>query len=73
MPPHAGDVSLRSEKLAAELGAGLLTAWPAGNTFLPDGPSWHFERPLATKGSPQLLADVLYQNPLYRGQAVIAG
>jgi dTDP-4-dehydrorhamnose reductase len=64
MPPRAGDVSLRSDKLAASLGFDPFKAWPAGNQFVPDGPDWHFQRPLGEQGSPQLLADVLYRNPV---------
>jgi dTDP-4-dehydrorhamnose reductase len=64
MPPRAGDVSICSDKLAAALGEVCLAPWPASDRFLPDGPAWHFHRPAGESGSPELLAKVLYNNPL---------
>jgi dTDP-4-dehydrorhamnose reductase len=66
MPPRAGDVSMRSDKLANALGGEFLAPWPANDEFLPDGPEWHFDRSGTGHGSPQLLAAVLYNNPLLR-------
>jgi dTDP-4-dehydrorhamnose reductase len=71
MPPRAGDVSMRSHKLTASLGSDLLAPWPAWDDFQPDGPEWHFERPPGEGGSPQLLAEVLYNNPLSCGPATV--
>ena len=56
---------------AAALGAEPLTPWPAWDDFLPDGPDWHFDRPPGEGGSPQLLAEVLYNNPLSRVNSVV--
>ena len=64
MPPRAGDVSLHSGKLATALGHQPFTPWPAIEEFAPTSPEWHFERPPGEDGSPRLLAQILYNNPL---------
>jgi dTDP-4-dehydrorhamnose reductase len=66
MPPRAGDVSLQSGKLTAALGNAPFTPWPAAEEFIPNGPDWHFDRPAGECGSPQLLGQILYNNPIYR-------
>jgi dTDP-4-dehydrorhamnose reductase len=68
IPPRAGDVSLDSRRLAAALGSDPFDPWPLDEEFVPDGPDWHFRRS-DWRGSPQLLADVLYRNPRLRGTA----
>jgi len=70
MPPRAGDVSIRSDRLLAALGEPILTSWPAADTFIPGHREWHFDRPNGEGGSPQLLADLLYNNPLLGNSAV---
>jgi dTDP-4-dehydrorhamnose reductase len=64
MPPRAGDVSLNSQKLVAAVGFQPFDPWPALDVFAPDGPHWHFHRPSGENGNPELLAKVLYRNPL---------
>ena len=64
MPPRAGDVSMRSDKLITALGESYLNSWPVPEVFVPDHEMWHFDRPQGEGGSPQLLADLLYSNPL---------
>jgi dTDP-4-dehydrorhamnose reductase len=64
MPPRAGNVSLNSQKLVAAVGFQPFDPWPALDTFKPDSPNWHFDRPAGEGGSPDLLARVLYRNPL---------
>lgn len=66
MPPRAGNVSLNSSKLADTLGHSPFAAWPAWESLRPDGPEWHCRRD-GFRGSPQMLAQVLYQNPLRKG------
>ena len=66
MPPRAGDVSLVSKKLATALGSEPFAPWPAPTEFVPHDPQWHFDRPPGAGGSPQLLSEVLYNNPLHR-------
>jgi len=64
MPPRAGNVSMDSSKLAAALGYEPLGAWPYDDRYVPTHPEWHCERD--EPGSPDLLARILYRNPLRR-------
>ena len=45
MPPRAGDVSMNSGKLIAELGAQPFEPWPSGADLVPTDRQWHFDRP----------------------------
>jgi dTDP-4-dehydrorhamnose reductase len=45
MPPRAGDVSMSSRKLIAELGEQPFQPWPQENGLTPTHRAWHFERP----------------------------
>jgi dTDP-4-dehydrorhamnose reductase len=60
IPPRAGDVSLDSSKLSAALGYDPFDPWPLDEEHVPKHRAWHFEGP---RGSPELLAEVLYRNP----------
>jgi dTDP-4-dehydrorhamnose reductase len=60
MPPRAGDVTLDSSKLALALGYDPFDPWPLADEHVPTHREWHFEGP---RGSPGLLAEVLYRNP----------
>ena len=62
MPPRAGDVTLDSTKLARTLGYDPFVPWPLPEEFVPTHREWHFERN-GTPGSPELLAEILYQRP----------
>ncbi|MCC7085659.1 MAG: sugar nucleotide-binding protein [Pirellulales bacterium] len=62
IPPRAGNVSLDSSKLAVALGYEPFDPWPLKDEFVPTHPAWHHERG-DFRGSPELLADVLYRNP----------
>jgi len=64
MPPRAGNVSMDSSKLAAALGYEPMHAWPYDDRYAPTHADWHRERPAGEPGSPELLARVLYRNPL---------
>jgi len=64
IPPRAGDVSLDSSKLAAALGYPPFHAWPFDDALVPTHAEWHFERPRDEPGGQDLLAEVLYRNPL---------
>ena len=68
MPPRAGDVTLDSSKLARALGYDPFDPWPLGDEHVPTHRRWHDEAP---RGSPALLAEVLYRNPA-RGKHQIA-
>ena len=63
MPPRAGNVTMRSEKLAAALGYEPFTPWPWFDEHYPTDPHWHYRRPATNSGGPELLASVLYRNP----------
>lgn len=65
IPPRAGDVSMNSQKLAATLGFAPFDPWPLLDEHFPTHPEWHFERPTGERGSAELLAQVLYNNPRY--------
>ena len=60
MPPRAGDVSMDSGKLAHAIGYEPFDPWPLADEHVPTHREWHFEGP---RGSPELLAEVLYRNP----------
>ena len=60
MPPRAGDVTLNSSKLTASMGCDPFDPWPLDDEHVPTHRQWHYESP---RGSPQLLAEVLYRNP----------
>ncbi len=66
MPPRAGNVSLDSGKLAAELGYDPLDPWPLEERWVPTHRQWHRERSGGENGSAALLAEVLYRNPRRR-------
>ena len=63
MPPRAGDVSLDSTRLTRALGYDPFDPWPLDDEHVPSHRAWHFEGP---RGSPALLAEVLYRNPSRR-------
>ncbi len=65
IPPRAGDVSLESSRLTTALGALPFTPWPYDPALVPTDREWHVRRDGIT-GSPSLLAEVLYRNPLRR-------
>jgi dTDP-4-dehydrorhamnose reductase len=69
MPPRAGDVSMNSDKLAQALGYTPFDPWPAEECYVPTHDAWHFERPADERGSPSLLAEVLYRNPRKQGES----
>ena len=62
IPPRAGDVTMDSSKLAAALGYSPFDPWPCYEEHVPTDPDWHRCR-LGERGSPELLAQVLYRNP----------
>jgi dTDP-4-dehydrorhamnose reductase len=63
IPPRAGDVVMDSSALCAALDDDPLHAWPYDGTFVPTHPKWHYERN-GEPGSKELLARILYRNPL---------
>ncbi len=63
MPPRAGNVTMRSEKLAAALGYEPFSPWPWFDEHYPNDPQWHYNRTATNPGGPELLASVLYKNP----------
>lgn len=63
LPPRAGNVTMNSTKLADAVGYDPFTPWPHEPNFIPTHRDWHKERDGFT-GSPELLADVLYNNPI---------
>lgn len=70
IPPRAGDVTLDSSKLARALGYDPFDPWPHSDEHVPTHRAWHGEGP---RGSPDLLAEVLYRNPRLHRPAALAG
>lgn len=60
IPPRAGDVSMRSEKLVATLGRNPFRPWPALQTLVPSDRHWHRARCENEQGSVQRIREVLY-------------
>jgi dTDP-4-dehydrorhamnose reductase len=69
IPPRAGDVSMDSSKLARALGYAPIDPWPYDECWMPTHAQWHRERPAGQHGSPELLGEILYRNPLRRRQS----
>jgi dTDP-4-dehydrorhamnose reductase len=65
IPPRAGNVALDSTLLETVLGGPLFDPWPLDEALWPTHVAWHHERG-PERGSPQLLAEVLYRNPRQR-------
>jgi dTDP-4-dehydrorhamnose reductase len=63
MPPRAGNVSINSAKLCAELGEQPFQPWPMGDDLTPTDRQWHFERPADEPRSVQQIAERLYRYP----------
>lgn len=61
MPPRAGDVSMSSAKLIAELGEQPFQPWPLGDDVQPGERQWHYERPLDEVRSLEQIARRLYR------------
>jgi len=63
IPPRAGNVSMKSEKLRTLLGGNPFRPWPVGEDLYPADPHWHHGREGAGPGSPALVAAQLYRSP----------
>jgi dTDP-4-dehydrorhamnose reductase len=70
LPPRAGDVTLDSTKLARALGYDPFDPWPLDEAHVPTHRDWHHED---HRGSPELLAEVLYRNPGHKRRGTLAG
>jgi dTDP-4-dehydrorhamnose reductase len=66
IPPRAGNVSMDSSRLAAELGFAPFDPWPFPEELVPTDREWHFRRPTSEQGSPARLEQLLYRNPRVR-------
>jgi dTDP-4-dehydrorhamnose reductase len=67
VPPRAGNVSMRSDKLCAVMGGEPFRPWPVGDDLLPTDRRWHFERPAGEGGSPERIRERLYRYPAAPG------
>ncbi len=63
VPPRAGNVSMKSDKLAALLGHSPFHPWPGHHRLVPTGRTWHAERPRLETGSFQRIVEELYRAP----------
>jgi dTDP-4-dehydrorhamnose reductase len=61
MPPRAGDVSMSSAKLCAELGEQPFRPWPLGTDLTPTHRQWHFDRPAEEPRSLEQIGRRLYR------------
>jgi len=62
VPPRAGNVSMDSSELARHLDCQPFDPWPLDDALMPTHTQWHHERD-SFSGSPDLLAEVLCNNP----------
>ena len=62
IPPRAGNVSMDSTRLTTVLGYEPFDPWPLEEEWVPTHDNWHHDR-TGFLGSPDMLAEVLYQNP----------
>jgi len=63
VPPRAGDVTMNSKALIEALnGEELVAGWPYDPGLVPTDVNWHHDRS-GERGSPELLARILYRNP----------
>ncbi|TWU29399.1 SDR family oxidoreductase [Bythopirellula polymerisocia] len=62
IPPRAGNVTMDSTQLAKTIGYQPFDPWPLDEEMVPTHDEWHYERN-GLRGSPDLLAEVLYRNP----------
>ncbi len=67
MPPRAGNVSMNSGKLIAELGGDPFRPWPVDEELWPADRRWHFTRPAAEPTGLARLAARLYRYPAPAG------
>jgi len=66
IPPRAGNVTMDSSRLTDALGFQPFDPWPNCDEHIPTHDQWHRERPPGENGSPELLSQVLYQNPNFQ-------
>jgi dTDP-4-dehydrorhamnose reductase len=64
IPPRAGNVAMDSTKLTKALGFEPFHPWPYDESLVPTHEEWHHDRSSAWRGSPEMIRDVLYRNPL---------
>src|SRR5213076_455307 len=67
MPPRAGNVSMNSGKLSAELGEQPFQPWPLGDDLQPTDRQWHHERPDVQSRSVEEITRRLYRYPQAHG------
>ena len=60
IPPRAGNVAMNSAPLAKALGYEPFDPWPLDDKWVPTHERWHYD---GLRGSPKLLAEILYRNP----------
>ena len=64
IPPRAGNVTLNCDRLIEALGENPFAPWPYHEHHVPTDRDWHHARPDHEPGSSQLLAAMLYSNPM---------
>lgn len=63
IPPRAGNVSMRSDKLCALLGRNSFRPWPVDEELFPTDRDWHTRRPTDRPGCFQDIVERLYHYP----------
>jgi dTDP-4-dehydrorhamnose reductase len=63
MPPRAGNVSMKSDRLIALLGGNPFREWPFGEELLPTDRQWHWQRPAGEDGRVERIGTRLYRYP----------
>ncbi len=63
MPPRAGDVTMNSSKLLADVPQIRIDPWPLDPRLVPTHRRWHFERDHQDSGGPAWVRNLLYEKP----------
>ena len=63
IPPRAGNVTMRSNKLIDAIGFSPFDAWPIDDRWSPTHRQWHYDRSDDEENSADLLQRILYMNP----------
>jgi dTDP-4-dehydrorhamnose reductase len=64
IPPRAGNVSMKSDKLCAVLGGDPFRPWPLGDELVPTDRRWHYDRPPGESNGSERLTTRLYRYPV---------
>ena len=61
---------MNSAKLVEHLGFEPFHSWPYDLRYIPTDREWHYDRSAEEEGSPELLEQILYCNPLRENEII---